>query len=85
MGVIAHHSLGLWEGFIDRRSLVMPLDTHVLRQANRLGLMKGTCASMCAARRLTDAMREAFPNDPLKGDFALFGYGVNHRPLPTAD
>ncbi len=77
--------LGLWEGFIDRRSLVMPLDTHVLRQANRLGLMKGTCASMCAARRLTDAMREAFPNDPLKGDFALFGYGVNHRPLPTAD
>ena len=70
--------LGLWAVFIDRRSLVMPLDTHVLQQANRLGLLKGTCASMGAARRLTAAMLEVFPDDPLKGDFALFGYGVNH-------
>ena len=70
--------LGLWADFIDRRSLVMPLDTHVLQQANRLGLLKGTCASMGAARRLTAAMLEVFPDDPLKGDFALFGYGVNH-------
>ena len=32
---------------------------------------------MSAARRLTQAMLEVFPDDPLKGDFALFGYGVN--------
>ena len=25
---------------------------------------------------ITDAFREIFPDDPCKGDFALFGYGV---------
>ena len=34
-------------------------------------------ASMSAARRLTQTMLDIFPDDPLKGDFALFGYGVN--------
>ena len=32
---------------------------------------------MSAARRLTATLAEVFPDDPLKGDFALFGYGVN--------
>ena len=68
--------LGLWSDFIDRRTLVIPLDTHVLQEAKRLGLIKGTSASMSAARRLTDALAEVFPDDPVRGDFALFGYGV---------
>ena len=71
--------LGLWSGFIDRRTLVMPLDTHVVRQAMRLGLLGSPSASMSAARRLTAALAEVFPDDPLRGDFALFGYGVNHK------
>ena len=71
--------IGLWAGFIDRRTLVMPLDTHVLQQATRLGLLASATASMSAARRLTAALAEVFPDDPLKGDFALFGYGVNHK------
>ncbi|MBR4654561.1 MAG: TIGR02757 family protein [Kiritimatiellae bacterium] len=70
--------LGLWADFIDRRTLVMPLDTHVVRQSVRLGLLKGSSASMASARRLTAALAEVFPDDPLRGDFALFGYGVNH-------
>ena len=69
--------LGLWT-FIDKRSLIMPLDTHVLSEAARLGLSKSRNASMSAALKLTAAMAEVFPEDPLKGDFALFGYGVNH-------
>ena len=68
--------MGLWAGFMDRRTLVMPLDTHVVRQSVKLGLMKGAAASMSAARKLTAVMLEVFPDDPLKGDFALFGYGV---------
>ena len=32
---------------------------------------------MWVARRLTDVLLKIFPDDPLKGDFALFGYGVN--------
>jgi hypothetical protein len=26
---------------------------------------------------LTEKLAEVFPKDPLKGDFALFGHGVN--------
>ena len=68
--------LGLWKDIIDKRTLIMPLDTHVVSEAMKLGLLQSRCASMSAAFRLTDAMREVFPDDPLKGDFALFGYGV---------
>lgn len=71
--------LGLWAGFIDRRTLVMPMDTHVMRQSVRLGLLKGSTASMSAALRLTATLATVFPDDPLKGDFALFGYGVAHK------
>lgn len=68
--------LGLWADFIDRRTLIMPLDTHVLSESQRLGLLKCGSATMSAARRLTQKMSEIFPDDPLKGDFALFGYGI---------
>ncbi len=70
--------LGLWSGTIDKRTLIMPLDTHVVQESVRLGLLSGKAASMAAARRLTARMLDVFPDDPLKGDFALFGYGVNH-------
>jgi uncharacterized protein (TIGR02757 family) len=69
--------LGLWKDIIDKRTLIMPLDTHVVSEAMKLGLLQSRCASMSAALRLTDAMRDVFPDDPLKGDFALFGYGVD--------
>ena len=69
--------LGLWSGFIDRRTLVIPLDTHVLQEAKKLGLVKSACASMCAAKRLTAALAEVFPDDPARGDFSLFGAGVD--------
>ena len=69
--------LGLWSDFIDRKTLVVPLDTHVLQEAKKLGLLKSTSATMSAARRLTASLAEAFPEDPSRGDFALFGYGVS--------
>jgi uncharacterized protein (TIGR02757 family) len=71
--------LGLWADFIDRRTLIIPLDTHVLRQSTRLGLLKSKTATMSTARRLTAALSDIFRDDPLKGDYALFGYGTNHR------
>ena len=71
--------LGLWADIIDRRTLIMPLDTHVVQEAQRMGLLQSRAASMAAARRLTGAMLEIFPDDPLKGDFALFGLGVDEE------
>ena len=69
--------LGLWD--IDPSKLIIPLDTHVHRMALELGLTKRKQADMKTALEITDAMREIWPEDPAKGDFALFGYGVNHR------
>lgn len=69
--------LGLWADRIPKTSLIIPLDTHVLTEAGKLGLVSSRCASMAAARRLTAKLSEVFPDDPLKGDFALFGYGVS--------
>lgn len=71
--------LGLWADIIDRRTLIMPLDTHVVQEAQRMNLLQSRTASMSAARRLTDAMLKIFPDDPLKGDFALFGLGVDNE------
>ncbi len=68
--------IGLWSDFIDRRTLIMPLDTHVLDEARRLGLISGKQTSMRTAIKLTAEMAKAFPDDPLKGDFALFGHGL---------
>lgn len=69
--------LGLWADIIDKRTLVMPLDTHVVQESVALGLLHTRTASMSAARKLTQTMLEIFPDDPLKGDFALFGLGVD--------
>lgn len=71
--------LGLWADIIDRRTLIIPLDTHVLQQSQRLGLVTSKAASMNTAVKITKKLLEFFPDDPLKGDFALFGYGVNSK------
>ncbi len=69
--------LGLWADMIDKHTLIIPLDTHVMQEANRLGLLESKTASMSTALKLTEKLRIVFPDDPLKGDFALFGVGVN--------
>ena len=69
--------LGLWSSFVDKRTLVVPMDTHVVQEACRLGLLKSHVASMSAARRLTSVLADVFPDDPCRGDFALFGVGVD--------
>lgn len=69
--------LGLWSDIIDKRTLIIPMDTHVVQEASRLGLLRSRSTSMSSARKLTDKLLEIFPDDPLKGDFALFGLGVD--------
>lgn len=67
--------LGVWT-FIDSRTLIIPMDTHVVSEAIRMGLTKSKSTTMMAAIRLTETLKATFPDDPLKGDFALFGYGI---------
>ena len=68
---------GLWD-VCDPRNLIIPLDTHVHKQAIRLGLTKRRTPDLCTAIEITDRFAEIFPDDPTKGNFALFGYGVNN-------
>ena len=69
--------LGLWSDFIDKRTLIIPMDTHVVNEAIALKLIDSPSTSMSNAIKLTKRLSKTFPDDPLKGDFALFGYGVN--------
>lgn len=70
--------MGLWHK-LKADDLIIPLDTHVHRMALELGLTSRKRADMQTALEITGAMKEVFPNDPAKGDFALFGYGVEHK------
>ena len=37
------------------------------------------------AMEITEYFEKVFPNNPLLGDFALFGYGVNHSKANNCD
>lgn len=70
--------LGVWKKS-DKRNLILPLDVHVYSQASILGLTSRRQKDIVTAKEITDAFREIWPEDPCKGDFALFGYGVTHQ------
>ena len=71
---------GLWTR-IRPAQLIIPVDVHVNRVAQSLGLLvhrRGptTPPDWKAALALTARLRELDPNDPVRYDFALFGLGV---------
>lgn len=67
---------GLWRD-TDPRDLLIPLDTHVHTQAKEMGITSRNSTDYATAREITDYLSRLFPDDPCKGDFALFGYGVD--------
>lgn len=70
--------LGVWKAS-DKKRLILPLDVHVYDQATALGLTVRRQKDIITAQEITDAFKEIWPEDPCKGDFALFGYGVHNR------
>lgn len=70
--------LGVWKES-DKTRLILPLDVHVYDQATALGLTGRRQKDIVTAQEITDAFKEIWPEDPCKGDFALFGYGVTHK------
>lgn len=69
--------LGVWKNS-DKKNLLIPLDVHVYDEAVAIGLTSRRQKDIVTVREITDAFREIFPDDPCKGDFSLFGYGVTH-------
>lgn len=70
--------LGIWK-FVDKSELLIPLDVHVARISKELGLLKRNQNDFKSVIELTDALKKLDAKDPVKYDFALFGYGVNNK------
>lgn len=70
--------LGVWKK-VKPAELIVPLDVHVYGQASALGLTSRRSKDLRTALEITDRFREIWPEDPVLGDFALFGYGVTHN------
>lgn len=66
---------GLWKS-VDRARLVVPVDVHMARLCEVLGLWRGGNVSLKAARRITSRFAEIEPADPVKYDFALSRIGI---------
>ncbi len=66
--------MGLWSK-IDKKDLIMPLDTHTLNISRKLGLLKRKSNDLKAAIELTNTLKEFDRNDPIKYDFALYRIG----------
>lgn len=66
---------GIWNVY-KPSDLLIPLDTHVHSLSIELGLTERKSADYKTAYEITQALLEVFPNDPAKGDFALFGYDI---------
>lgn len=74
--------LGIWTWY-SPKNLLIPLDIHVLQESVTLGLLSKTAsnklpsANSKACILLTNQMKDIWPEDPCKADFALFGLGIN--------
>lgn len=67
---------GIWN-FMPASELYIPLDVHVARISREMGLLTRNANDFKAVIELTENLKKLDPNDPVKYDFAMFGYGVN--------
>ena len=69
--------LGIWSWY-SPSNLLIPLDVHVMDEGIKLGALKENArATRKTAIELTNSLKEIWKDDPCKGDFALFGLGVD--------
>jgi len=57
--------------------LLVPVDTHVLKVARRLGLTSRRQANLLVSREVTAAFRRFAPEDPVRYDFSLTRPGIH--------
>jgi len=66
--------LGLWKK-VDKKDLLMPLDTHTFKIGQKLGLIKRKSYDFKSVLELTESLRKLDLKDPVKYDFALYRIG----------
>lgn len=67
---------GIWK-FMPASDLYVPLDVHVARISREMGLLSRNSNDFKAVVELTENLKHFDPQDPVKYDFAMFGYGVS--------
>lgn len=67
---------GAWT-CIPMSALYLPLDVHVGAMGRELGLLTRRQNDWRAVCEITEVLREADPEDPVRFDFALFGAGMD--------
>lgn len=70
--------LGIWK-FMPKSELLIPLDVHVAKISRRLGILERSQNDYGAVIELMEKLKEFDSVDPVKYDFAMFGYGVNNK------
>ncbi|NOQ32188.1 MAG: TIGR02757 family protein [Helicobacteraceae bacterium] len=65
---------GLWSK-VDKKDLILPLDTHTFKVSQKLGLLDRKSYDMYSAMLITEKLREFDIADPIKYDFALYRLG----------
>src|SRR5574344_1783036 len=65
--------------FMIKSELYIPLDVHVGRISREMGLLKRNANDFKSVIELTKNLKEFCPDEPVKYDFAMFGYGVNNK------
>ncbi len=66
---------GLWESF-NKKSLYMPVDTHIMRMSYYLGIIDKNETGKKAVVKVTDYFRSLNEEDPAKYDFSLTRLGI---------
>lgn len=66
--------IGLWSK-IDKKDLLLPLDTHTFKVSKKFGLLKRKTYDMKAVIEITQRLRKFDSQDPIKYDFALYRLG----------
>lgn len=72
---------GLWRNALHPRDLRVPLDTHVLKMNRSLGLTPRNDGSWKTVEAITAVFRQLCREDPIKYDYALFGFSLDKRPI----
>ena len=60
---------------IDKKDLILPLDTHTFKVSQKLGLLDRKNYDLKSALLITDKLKEFDKLDPIKYDFSLYRIG----------
>jgi len=66
--------MGLWKS-VDKKDLLLPLDTHTFKVSQKLGLLKRKQYDLKSVKEVSAVLKLFDEKDPIKYDFALYRLG----------